>query len=41
MSEEDIKNDVIVKEIMSDDVSDIVDNVAYISEHIKDEEFTK
>ena len=41
ISEEDIKNEMIVKEIMSDEVSDVVDNVAYISEHIKDEEFTK
>lgn len=41
ISEEDIKNEMIVKEIMSDEVSDIVDNVAYISEHVKDEEFTK
>ena len=41
ISEEDVKNEMIVKEIMSDEVSDVVDNVAYISEHIKDEEFTK
>jgi segregation and condensation protein A len=41
MSEEDIKSEMIVKEIMSDDVSDVVDNVAYINKHIKNEEYTK